>query len=80
MKKIIVISGSTGGGHVSAANSIQLYAEKMFSQKVQVTHIDVIKYMSPFFKKVYADTYIKMIKYFPSIFGLLHSSLKCNLL
>ena len=72
MKKIIVISGSTGGGHVSAANSIQLYAEKMFSQKVQVIHIDVIKYMSPFFKKVYADTYIKMIKYFPSIFGFLY--------
>jgi len=73
MKKIIVISGSTGGGHVSAANSLQLYAEKMFNKKkLQVIHIDVIKHMSLFFKKVYADTYINIIKFFPSIFGYLY--------
>ena len=72
MKKIIVISGSTGGGHVSAAKGIQNYAEKKFKDNVKIIHVDVIKHMSFLFKKVYADTYINIIKYFPSIFGYLY--------
>ncbi len=72
MIKIMVISGSTGGGHVSAGNNLVLYAEKMFNEDVEIVHIDVIKNMSIFFKKIYADSYINIVKHFPSIFGYLY--------
>ena len=53
-KRILVLSGSTGGGHVSAAVSLE-EASKNYGN-IEVIHVDIIEHMSKVFKKMYADT------------------------
>ncbi len=72
MKRIVILSGSTGGGHVKAAEGLLSYRKK-FGNKYHFIHIDVIKHMSFLFKKLYADTYLSIINNFPAIYGHLYS-------
>jgi len=72
MKKIVILSGSTGGGHVKAARSLELWAKKAYNDEVEIINIDVIKHMSSVFKKMYADSYINIIKYYPALYGHLY--------
>jgi processive 1,2-diacylglycerol beta-glucosyltransferase len=71
-KKILVLSGSTGGGHVSAALSLEKWAIREFNN-VEIIHIDVIEHMSKIFKKMYADTYNNIVINSPAIYGYLYS-------
>ena len=71
-KRILVLSGSTGGGHVSAALSLEKYASKYFKD-IEVIHIDVLEHMSRVFKKMYADTYNNFIINSPNFYGHLYT-------
>lgn len=72
-KKIVIMSGATGGGHVKAAVSLKKYAEQDFPD-YEVIHLDVIEHMSKIFKKMYADAYINIINNFPKLFGYLYDT------
>ena len=45
MKKILILYASYGGGHLSAANSIQRFLEKHYTD-VESEIVDCIKYIS----------------------------------
>ncbi|MCF7888611.1 MAG: UDP-N-acetylglucosamine 2-epimerase, partial [Victivallales bacterium] len=72
-KRILILSGSTGGGHVSAALSLENCAAKSFSSELEVIHIDIIEHMSKVFKKIYADSYNNIIINSPKLYGYLYS-------
>jgi len=74
--KVLILSGSTGGGHVKAANSLQAYSEQF--AEAEFHNIDVIRYMSLFFKKFYADAYINIVNNYPSIFKHLYNITDCD--
>ena len=46
--KVIILSASTGGGHMSAANAIRDY---LISKNHTAEVIDTIEYISPFLNK-----------------------------
>lgn len=64
MEKILILYGSYGGGHKSAANAIKQYIENHYPQK-QAEIIDCIEYVSKFMNKISVGAYNKMTKSAP---------------
>lgn len=70
-QKIAVLSVSAGSGHVRAAQAIKATADKLYPQ-LEVVHIDVMDHVPTLFKKVYAETYIKIVEHHPAFWGYLY--------
>ena len=70
-QKIAVLSVSAGSGHVRAAEAIKATAEKL-CPNFEVVHIDVMDLVPPLFKKVYTETYIKIVENHPAFWGYLY--------
>ncbi len=64
MEKILILYGSYGGGHKSAANAIKQYIEAN-SKETQVEMVDCIEYISKFINKITTASYNNMAKKAP---------------
>lgn len=64
MEKILILYGSYGGGHKSAANSIKKYIEDNYKE-IQVTAVDCIEYISKIINKITTGAYNQMAKKAP---------------
>ena len=64
MKKILILYGSHGGGHLSAAKSISEFFKKQNPDFV-VEMIDCIEYISKYLNKFSTEAYKEMAKNFP---------------
>jgi processive 1,2-diacylglycerol beta-glucosyltransferase len=73
MKKILVLSVSAGAGHVRAAQSLVAAAQLQFPQTA-ATHLDVMDFVPTSFKKIYADSYIKLVDKAPLLWAYLYKS------
>jgi processive 1,2-diacylglycerol beta-glucosyltransferase len=69
--KIVIFSVSAGAGHVRAAQALQTAAQLWFPE-VEAVHIDLMDLVSELFRKVYIDTYLKVIEHHPSFWGYLY--------
>ena len=59
-KHVLIVSASTGGGHMRAAEGI----EKSFNDRypdIKVTNIDMMQYVTWLFRKLYVDFYVDMM-------------------
>jgi len=70
-RKIALFSVSAGAGHVRAAQALQAAAEKWYPD-VETVHVDLMDLVPKLFRKVYADTYIKIVERHPAIWGYLY--------
>jgi processive 1,2-diacylglycerol beta-glucosyltransferase len=70
-RKIAVFSVSAGAGHVRAAQALQAAAAKWYPE-TETVHIDLMEHVSKLFRKVYTDTYIKIIERHPALWGYLY--------
>lgn len=70
-KTVLVISASVGAGHVRAAEGIVQCAKERFPDVV-VVHLDAMNYVSPLFRKLYADSYLDLVKRHPALWGYLY--------
>ncbi|MBU5590293.1 UDP-N-acetylglucosamine--LPS N-acetylglucosamine transferase [Clostridium sp. MSJ-4] len=70
--KLLILSVSAGGGHINAAEAIKAHAE-LYVPDLDVEIIDTIKYINPFLDKLIIGSYLKSIKLYPSIFGMLYN-------
>lgn len=70
-KKILILSASTSENYIRVPQSIKLCAEKHFPD-IEVICIDTLKYVSNFFKKIYADNYIEIVKKHPALWGYIY--------
>lgn len=69
--KVIILSASTGGGHMSAANAISEYlSEKNMQTKV----VDALEYISPILNKTITETYEFLAKKSPKLWKLMYKS------
>ena len=70
MQRVLILSASSGAGHIRAASAI----EKAFQAKgnFEVRHEDALKYTSVAFKTFYSRGYIKMVNTLPGVLGLLY--------
>lgn len=69
--KIALISVSAGAGHVRAAQALQAAAEKWYPG-VETVHIDLMDLVPRLFRKVYTDTYLKIVERHPAVWGYLY--------
>jgi processive 1,2-diacylglycerol beta-glucosyltransferase len=69
--KIALFSVSAGAGHVRAAQALQAAVEKWYPQ-VEAVHIDLMDLVPKLFRKVYTDTYLKIVESHPALWGYLY--------
>ena len=72
MKKVLIFYASYGGGHLSAAKSIQKYLEENFNN-VESEMIDCMKYISTSLEKLTTGAYREMAKKIPKLWGKVYS-------
>lgn len=68
--RVLLLSASSGAGHVRAAQAL----EKAFVARgdCSVQHIDAIEYVSKLFQRAYDKSYISMVQRAPELMGLLY--------
>lgn len=71
-RSVLILSAAAGAGHVRAAEAL-LSAFNM--KNVRAEHIEVLKYTTPIFRKVYSDLYIDLVNKRPEILGWVYNSL-----
>lgn len=72
MKKILIFYASYGGGHLSAAKSIQKYLDENY-KNVESEMIDCMKYISNSLEKITTGAYREMAKKIPKLWGKVYS-------
>lgn len=70
-KRILVLSVSAGAGHVRAAQPICAAAE-VGRPDLTLAHLDVLEVVPPGFRKLYGDSYIKLVERAPLLWALLY--------
>jgi processive 1,2-diacylglycerol beta-glucosyltransferase len=71
-KTILLLSVSAGAGHVRAAEALRKTAEENFPA-FKAVHLDVMDFVPHLFRKIYADSYIKVVERSPALWGFLYS-------
>jgi processive 1,2-diacylglycerol beta-glucosyltransferase len=68
--RVLLLSASSGAGHVRAAQAL----EKAFSARGDCTveHIDAIRYVSKIFQGIYEKAYISVARRAPELLGVLY--------
>lgn len=69
--KIIILSASTGGGHMSAANCVKEYLNENGDS---ATVIDTLEYISPLLNKTIVEVYEHLAKKHPTIWKLMYNT------
>ena len=70
---ILILTASTGGGHLRAAASLKSYIVEN-SKDNNVKIIDALEYISPMLNKTITEGYEQMAKKAPKLFGSLYKS------
>ena len=71
VKKVLILYASYGGGHLSAAKSIQKYLCEYYSD-VQTEMVDCMKYINKALEKVTTGAYREMAKKAPKLWGKIY--------
>ena len=74
--KVVILSASTGGGHMSASNNIRDYLE---SKNISVKVIDAIEYISPLLNKTVNEIYSYIAVKQPRIWKLVYNTQKIRM-
>lgn len=69
--KILVLSVSAGAGHTRAAQAICVAAEM---KGIKATHVDVMQHVPSTFRKIYTDSYLKLVEKLPQVWAYLYES------
>src|SRR4030067_23192 len=68
-----VLPAAAGAGHVRSAEAlVAAFAAKGMAAK----HVEVLKYSSYFFKKVFSDLYFELVNRQPAILGLVYDAME----
>lgn len=79
MRKVIIFYASYGGGHLSAAKSIQKYIAENY-ENVETQMIDCMKYVNKPIEKVTTGAYREMAKKAPKLWGKVYEGSQKGLL
>ncbi len=69
--KILILSASTGGGHMRASNAMKEYFEE---NNIDVNVVDTLKYISPLLNKTVTEGYEYLAKRMPNIYKMIYKS------
>ena len=74
MKKVLILYGAYGGGHLSAAKTITKQLESLYKDEVSVTMIDCIEYINKYVNKVSTEAYKELAKKAPWVWKHVYKS------
>lgn len=74
MKKVLILYGAYGGGHLSAAKTICKHLETKYKDDVQVTMLDCIEYINKYVNKVSTEAYKELAKKVPWVWKHIYKS------
>ena len=74
MKKVLILYGAYGGGHLSAAKTITKQLETMYKDEISVTMIDCIEYINKYVNKVSTEAYKELAKKVPWVWKHVYKS------
>ena len=66
---VMVLSAASGAGHMAAASAL---VSAFHMRGVKATHVEVLKYTSPLFRRVYADLYVELVNRRPQLLGYIY--------
>lgn len=69
-RRLLLLSVSAGAGHVRAAEALRVAAAEM--PAVEVLHLDVMDHVSPAFRALYTDLYLKLVEHSPATWSMLY--------
>ncbi len=72
-KHLLILSVSAGAGHVRAAQALVATAERDYPD-AKITHLDVMDFVPNSFRKLYADSYIKLVDKAPLLWAYLYQN------
>ena len=75
--KVLILSATTGGGHMTAANALKDYIKSKDSG-ADVLIIDTLQYVSPFVNKAVTSGYIYMVRNTPNFYGNIYNNADKN--
>ncbi len=65
MKKVLILYGAYGGGHLSAAKTICNEIENHYNEEIDVVMVDCIEYINKYVNKVSTEAYKELAKKAP---------------
>lgn len=71
-EKVMVLSAASGAGHIRAADALV----SAFEQRgVKADHVEVLRYTSGLFRRIYSDLYKELVNKRPGILGWVYDSM-----
>jgi processive 1,2-diacylglycerol beta-glucosyltransferase len=70
-ERVLILSASSGVGHVRAAQALEKAFKETGSVK-EVRHVDALQYASPIVREIYSKAYINMVNKAPAVLGWLY--------
>lgn len=71
--RVLILSASTGGGHMRASSAIKSYILNN-EQDAVVEIIDTLQYISPILSKTISEGYEKLAKKIPKVYGAMYKT------
>lgn len=71
--RIIILSASTGGGHMRAANAIKNYINQKYENSI-VKVVDALEYISSILNKTVTEGYMHIAKHTPGVYRVMYNS------
>ncbi len=72
--KVLFFSSTMGSGHDQVANTLASEFRNN-SNDIEIQILDIVKTISPFLSKIMLESYIRLLKHAPGIWGLLHDQI-----
>jgi len=69
--KLLILSVSAGAGHMRAAEAVRAHAASI-TPPVSAVHVDLMTLVSDTFRRIYADSYIKLVEGHPALWGYIY--------
>jgi processive 1,2-diacylglycerol beta-glucosyltransferase len=70
-RKLLILSVSAGAGHMRAAEAVRAHAAD-FPIPVRAVHFDVMTLVPDTFRRIYTDSYIRLVEDHPGLWGYLY--------
>ncbi len=74
LKKVLILSASTGAGHIRAAQAIENAIIKLNAAQ-EIRNIDTLQYTNKIFHRLYTNAYLEIVNKAPELYGWLYEHL-----
>lgn len=75
VKRVLIVSAKVGAGHLRAAEALE-QAFRADYPAVEVKNVDALEFTNPGFRKGFRESYERLVKDAPTVWGMIYESLE----